>query len=179
MRDPGIARNYAEALFQVGERSGQTEEFANLLEALAGAVGADERIRQIFESPSVPKTARLAVIRSALEGRVPPGFLRWVEAVVRRGRQALLGFMSQEYQALLDTKFNRIHAGITLARKVDPALQEEIVARLSQAFGKTVVPHFRENPSLLGGLIVRVGDRVMDGSVRQRLRELRRQMLGA
>lgn len=178
MRDPGIARNYAEALFEVGEHSGETEEFAGLLEALAGAIGADARIRQVLESPGVPKGTRLSVVRSALEDRVPAGFLRWVEAVVRRGRQGLLGLMSQEYQTLLDAKFNRIHAGITLARKTDPALQDEIVARLSKALGKTVVPHFRENPGLLGGLVVRVGDRVMDGSVRSRLQELRRQMLG-
>jgi len=179
VRDPGIARNYAEALFEVAEHAEQTEEFAGLLEALAGAIGADARIRQVFESPGVPKGTRLSVVRSALADRVPPGFLRWVEAVVRRGRQGLLALMSQEYQTLLDAKFNRIHAGITLARKVDPALQEEIVARLSRALGTTVVPHFRENASLLGGLIVRVGDRVMDGSVRHRLLQLRRQLLGA
>lgn len=179
MRDPGIARNYAEALFDVGERSGETTQFAELLEALTGAIGADPLIRQVMESPGVPKRTRLAVIQGALQGRVPAGFLRWVEAVVRRGRQGLLALISQEYQALLDIKLNRVHAGVTLARKVDPALQAEIVTRLSQALGKTVVPHFRENPSLLGGVIVRVGDRVMDGSVRHRLQQLRRQMLGA
>jgi F-type H+-transporting ATPase subunit delta len=86
--------------------------------------------------------------------------------------------MSREYQALLDIKFNRVQAGITLARKADPALQAEIVARLTTAIGKTVVPHFRENPALLGGVIIRVGDRVMDGSVRHRMVLLRRKMLG-
>ena len=178
MRDPGIARNYAEALFDLGDRAGESEQYADLLDALAGAVAVDERIRQVLESPGVPKSARLAVIRRALEGRTPSGFLRWVEAVVRRGRQGLLSMMSREYQALLDVKFNRVQAGITLARKADPALQAEIVARLTKAIGKTVVPHFRENPALLGGVIIRVGDRVMDGSVRHRMVLLRRKMLG-
>jgi len=179
VRDPGIARNYAEALFDVGERSGETTHYAELLDALTGAIGTDPLIRQVMESPGVPKRVRLAVIQAALQGHVPAGFFRWVEAVVRRGRQGLLTLMGQEYHDLLDIKSNRVHAGITLARKVDPALQEEIVARLSRALGKTVVPHFRENPSLLGGVIVRVGDRVMDGSVRHRMQQLRRQMLGA
>lgn len=178
MRDPGIARNYAEALFDLGERAGESERYAELLDALAGAVSVDERIRQVFESPGVPKSARLAVIRRALDGRTPPAFLRWVEAVVTRGRQGLLRMMSSEYQALLDLKFNRVQAGITLARQADPALQAEIVARLTKAIGKTVVPHFRENPALLGGVIIRVGDRVMDGSVRHRMALLRRKMLG-
>lgn len=178
MREPGIARNYAEALFEIGERAGESEQYADLLDALAGALASDERIRQVLESPGVPKRARLAVVRQALEGRTPRGFVGWVEAVVRRGRQSLLGLMSREYQALLDIKFDRVQAGITLARKADPALQAEIVARLTRALGKTVVPHFRENPSLLGGVIIRVGDRVMDGSVRHRMAMLRRKMLG-
>jgi F-type H+-transporting ATPase subunit delta len=178
VREPGIARNYAEALFELGERAGESEQYADLLDALAGAVSSDERIRQMLESPGVPKRARLAVVRQALEGRTPPGFVRWVEAVVRRGRQALLGMMSREYQALLDVKFERVQAGITLARKADPALQAEIVARLTKALGKTVVPHFKENPTLLGGVIIRVGDRVIDGSVRHRMAVLRRKMLG-
>lgn len=178
MRDPGIARNYAEALFEIGERAGESERYADLLGALAGAVAADERIRQVLESPGVPKRARLAVVRQALEGRTPPGFVRWVEAVVRRGRQNLLDLMSREYEVLLDVKFNRVQAGITLARKADPALQAEIVARLTKALGKAVVPRFKENPALLGGVIIRVGDRVMDGSVRHRMALLRRKMLG-
>ncbi len=86
--------------------------------------------------------------------------------------------ISREFQTLLDVKSNRVHAGITLARRADPALQQEIVQRLSEALGKTVVPHFREDPALLGGLVVRVGDRVIDGSVRRRVVSLRRQLLG-
>jgi F-type H+-transporting ATPase subunit delta len=178
VRDPGIARNYAEALFELGERAGTSEQYASLLDALAGAIGADDHIRQVLESPGVPTSVRLVVVRKALEGRTPVGFQRWVEAVIRHGRQGLLGMMSREYQALLDVKFNRVQAAITLARQADPELQAEIVARLTQALGKTVVPHFRENPALLGGVIVRVGDRVMDGSVRHRMAVLRRKMLG-
>lgn len=178
MRNPAIARNYAEALFAAGERTGSSEAFGELLDALAGAIGADERIRAAVESPRVPKGQKQAILRQALEGRTPAAFLRWVEAVVRRGRTALFEAMSGEFQGLLDVKFNRVHAGVTLARRVDPALQDEIARRLSEALGKTVVPHFREDPALLGGIVVRVGDRVIDGSVRRRMKALRRSMLG-
>lgn len=178
MRDPAIARNYAEALFDVGERIGASEEFGRLLEALAGAISSEARIRIVLVSPQVPKAKKIAILHHALEGRTPAPFQRWVEAVVRRGRQALFEAISREFQTLLDVKSNRVHAGITLARRADPALQQEIVQRLSEALGKTVVPHFREDPALLGGLVVRVGDRVIDGSVRRRVMSLRRQLLG-
>jgi len=101
-----------------------------------------------------------------------------VVAVVRRGRQGLLGAISREYQQLADVKFNRVHAGVTLARPGDAEFREAIRRRLSAALGKDVVAHFHENPALLGGVLVRVGDRVMDGSLRRKLKQLRRQMLG-
>jgi F-type H+-transporting ATPase subunit delta len=178
LREPTIARNYAQALFEAAEPVGQTEQFAAVLEALVGAIEADERIRQALDSPRVPKTTKMAIVERALTSWAPDRFVRFVIAVVRRGRQGMLGAISREYQQLVDVKFNRVHAGVTLARPADAELREEIRRRLSAALGKDVVPHFQENPALLGGVLVRVGDRVMDGSVRRRLKQLRRQMLG-
>ena len=66
-----------------------------------------------------------------------------------------------------------------MAREPDMALQEVVKSKLSEALGKEVIPHFRSDPGILGGLIVRVGDRIMDGSVRRRMVTLRRKLLGA
>jgi F-type H+-transporting ATPase subunit delta len=177
LREPTIARNYAQALFQAAEPGNQTERFAAVLEALVGAIEADERVRQAFDSPRVPKATKVRIVERGLAGWAPERFVRFVVAVVRRGRQYLLGAISREYQQLADVKFNRVHASVTLARPADAALREEVRRRLSDALGKDVVPHFHENPALLGGVLVRVGDRVMDGSLRRRLKQLRRQML--
>jgi F-type H+-transporting ATPase subunit delta len=178
LRDAGIARNYAEALFQVGERTGASESFGELLEALAGAIASADHIRRTLETPRVPKAQKVEILRRALEGRTPEPFHRWVVAVVKRGRQALFDTISREYNGLLDVKFNRVHARVTLARRVDRDLQQAITERLSTVLGKTVIPHFREDPALLGGVVVRVGDRVIDGSVRRRMAALRRHILG-
>lgn len=177
MREPTIARNYAEALFTLGERSGDTERFADLIEALGGSIEADRQIRLILISPRIPKQQKTALLERALKGRAPEPFLRFLAAVVKRSRQALLPAIARQYHALVDQKFNRVHAGVTLARRADQALQTEIRQRLSAVFGKEVIPHFREDPAILGGLIVRMGDRVMDGSLRRKLVRLKRQML--
>lgn len=178
MRDPTIARNYAEALFAAGERSGHTLLFGDLMEAVAGAVAVDDRIRTVLETPRVPKAVKQVVLQKALAGRAPEPFIRFLAAVVRRGRQGLLGLISSQYLALVDVKLNRVHAGVTLARTPDEALVAEIQRRLSAVTGKDVVPHVRTDPRILGGVIVKIGDRIMDGSVRRKLAALRRQMLG-
>lgn len=179
MREPTISRNYAEALFAAGERTGDTERFAGLLEAVAGAIEVDDRIRVALDSPRVPKGVKQRMLQQALARRAPEPFIRFLGAVVRRGRQGILAGISREYHALLDQKLNRVHAGVVMARKPDKKLLNEITRRLSAAVGKEVVPHLREDPRILGGMIVRIGDRVMDGSMRRKMVQLRQRMLGA
>ncbi len=178
MREPTIARNYAEALFQVGESQGQTSLFADLMEGLAGAVESEDRIRHILESPRVPKQTKQEILARAFAGYAPDSFVRFLGAVVKRGRQGILGAICREYLGLVDDKFNRVHAGVTLAREPDLELQELVKRRLSEILEKEVIPHYRTDPDILGGLVIRVGDRVMDGSVRRRMAVLRRKLLG-
>jgi F-type H+-transporting ATPase subunit delta len=175
-----IARNYAEALLLAAERHGPAavERYGRLLDAVAGAIGADERIALALDSPRVSKTSKAGLLERALRDAAEPEFARFLQAVVRRGRQGLLGEIAQEYQGLVDVKLNRVHAGVTLREEPDARLQHQIVERLSEAIGKDVRPHFRADPAILGGVVVRVGDRIYDGSLRRRLAALRRKMLG-
>ena len=171
MKSVTIARNYAEALFAAGAK------FGELLDAVAGAIQADERISIALDSPRVSKTAKGQILERALKGEAPPEFIRFLQAVVRRGRQGLLSEIAQQYQVLLDEQLNRVHAGITLAQEPDARTEKELVERLTKALGQEVRAHFRADPRILGGVVVRVGDRILDGSVRRRLTALQRRML--
>ena len=171
MKSVTIARNYAEALFAAGDT------FGAVLDAVAGAIQADERIAITLDSPRVSKAAKAKILERALEGEVPPEFVRFLQAVVRRGRQGLLPEIAQEYQVLLDQKLNRVHAGVTLAQEADSRIEKQVVERLAAALGREVRAYFRSDPRILGGVVVRVGDRIFDGSVRRRLTALQRRML--
>jgi F-type H+-transporting ATPase subunit delta len=103
--------------------------------------------------------------------------VRFLQAVVRRGRQGLFGEIAREYQGLMDVRLNRVHAGVTLTQEPDATLRDDIVQRLTAALGKEVRGRFRADPTILGGVVVRVGDRIYDGSLRRRLQTLRRRML--
>ncbi len=180
MKSATIARNYAEALFLAAEADGGAapEHYGALLDAVAGAVQADERIAVALELPRVAKAVKARLLADALGGVAPAPVVRFLQAVVRRGRQGLLGEIAREYQGLLDVKLNRVHAGVTLARAPDARLEKEIVERLGAALGREVRAHFRTDRGILGGVVVRVGDRVFDGSLRRRVVALRRRLLG-
>jgi len=174
-----IARNYAEALLLAGEAGdkGAVELFGRLMDAVAGAVQADERIAVALDSPRVAKATKAALLARALGDVAPPEFVRFLQAVVRRGRQGLLGEIAHEYQALVDLKLDRVHAGVVLVEEPDGRLEKQIVERLAAALGKDVRAHFRAERAIIGGVVVRVGDRVYDGSLKRKLTVLRRRML--
>jgi F-type H+-transporting ATPase subunit delta len=176
VRSETIARNYAETLFELGERSGQTARYAELIDALAAAVENTPSVQGVLMSPRVPKADKARILAAAFEG-VPREFVLFLQALVKRGRQLLLREIATEYHTLLDVKFNRVRAGVTLARPADEALQRSIAEALSRQLGKEVLPAFTVDPEILGGTIVRIGERIHDGSVRRRLVKLRRHLL--
>ena len=176
MRATTIARNYAEALFELGERSGTTDRYAELIDAVAGAVETTPEVQGVLMSPRVPKAAKIRLLGAALKGS-PREFVLFLQALLKRGRQRLLREISTEYQALLDIKHNRLRAGVTLARPADPGLQREIQEALSRELGKEVIAAFHADPEILGGTVVRIGERIHDGSVRRRMTKLRRQLI--
>lgn len=176
MRSSTIARNYAEALFALGEKSGQTELYADLLDAVAAAIELEPTVHAVMMSPRVTKPAKARLLEAALPD-APREFVLFLQAVVKRRRQGLFRAMAIEFMTLVDVKMNRVRAGITLAHEPDETMRRTIAEGLRQALEKEVIPSYRVDPEILGGVVVRVGDRVFDGSVRRRVTKLRRQLL--
>lgn len=176
MRTETVALNYAEALFQLGEGSGRTAEYADLLDALAGAITTSPLVEAVLASPKVTKPEKTRLLTGAM-AKAPEEFRHFLAAVVKRGRQLLLPEVSRQYLDLLDLKLNRVRAGITLAREPDRKLQAAITKALEERIGKEVLATWSVDPAILGGVVVRLGDRVLDGSVRRRMTRLRRQLL--
>ena len=177
MRNETVARNYAEALFQLGERSGNTERYVDLLDAVAAAVEQTPRLQAVLMSPKVTKAEKARILGDALRDAAPREFVLFLQAMVKRSRQQLLREVATQYLNLLDQKLDRVRAGVTLARTPDEKLKRDIQELLSRQLRKQVIPAFTVDPEILGGAIVRVGERVLDGSVRRRMTKLRRQLL--
>jgi F-type H+-transporting ATPase subunit delta len=177
VRQSTIARNYAEALLELAKRAKDLRGWGTLIQAIAEAMRREETLRIFLETPRVDARTKNEVLRKALADRAPSKFVRFVESVVSHRRQMLIPEIAQEYMDLVDEVENRMHANVTVAREADEKTKKLIADRLSKVFNKTVVPHLTVDSRILGGLVVRVGDTVMDGSVRRRLGVLKHKML--
>ena len=177
MRDSTIARNYADALLTLARKANDPRGWGRLVQDVADAVQTDRTLRLFLESPRVSAEQKNQVLAKALQDRAPRLFVRYLQTLVKKGRQMLVPDIATEYHALLDEVEGRVHAHVTVARPAGDADREVITRQLSEKIGRDVVPHFTVNPAILGGVIVKVGDRVMDGSVRRRLVLLRSRLL--
>ena len=113
-------------------------------------------------SPRVPKAAKSQLLSEAMKS-APREFVLFLQAVVRGDGRDCSGRSRREYTGLVDIKYNRIRAGVTLARAASPELERSITEALTRALGKEVVATFATDPAILGGTVVRVGERCTTG----------------
>lgn len=177
MRETTIARNYAEALLELARKSDDLAGWGRMIDDVANAMDRDERLQHFLEAPQISAEQKNAVLQKAFEDRAPRLFLRYLQRLVKNRRQMLIPAIANEYRDLVDEVEGRLHAQVTLAKAPDDEERAAIARQLTRALGRPVVPQVRINPNILGGIIVRVGDRVMDGSIRRRLGILRGRML--
>ena len=177
MRDSTIARNYAETLLELARRAKDLEGWGRMITEVAGALDADQSLRLFLDTPRVSADAKNEILAKAFQDRMPRHFVRFLQTLVNNRRQALIPEIADEYRSLLDDAEGRVHAHVTVARASTEADKQLIAKELSRVLGKTVIPHLTVNPDILGGLVVRVGDEIMDGSVRRRLASLRNQLV--
>ncbi|MGI9089471.1 MAG: F0F1 ATP synthase subunit delta [Gemmatimonadaceae bacterium] len=176
MREATIARNYAEALLTLATKAENRDGFGGLIRDVANAITNDVTVRRFLESPRVSYEEKNEILSKAFGDRMPRMFLRFLQSVVHNRRQMLIPVIATEYSNLLDAAEGRVHADVTVAMPVDDAEVQNIAAQLSRALGKSVVPHVTVDKGIMGGVVIRIGDTVMDGSVRRRLNKLATRM---
>jgi len=178
MRDATIARNYAETLLALATKAEDLRGWGKTITELAAAMDQDATLRLFLESPRVSGAEKSRVLGQAFQDRMPRLMVRFLQSLVKHRRQMLIPEIAREYLDLVDQAEGRMHARVTVAREASEAEVKDIASQLSRLFGKDVVPHMAVDPSIIGGVVVNVGDTVLDGSVRKRLATMRRRMLG-
>ncbi len=175
-RRESAARRYAEAAFSVAMRDDTVDAWRGELDSAATIV-AEERIGRALANPSIPLETRFATAEATFGGLVGRGVLNLIGLMLRRGRIEELPRLAAEFRRLDDERQGITHATATSASSLTPDEIRALTQRLEQDTGGRVELDVRVDPSLLGGLVVRVGDRLIDGSVRSRLERLRNQLV--
>jgi len=175
MARPGSsARRYAEALFQLADRDGAVEPWLRELQSAAASF-SDEGVVRSLEDPAVPLGARERAVGEALAGS-PPQVRNLVLLLLRRDRLELLARVATEYKRLYDRREGITEAHVTSAAPLHKDEIDAIGRRLESLTGGHVEMDLGVDPALLGGIVVRLGDQLLDGSVRGRLERLRAQL---
>ena len=173
-----IARRYARALFGMGVDGGNFEALGREIGDLAGLWSSSPELRQTIENPVFKASEKRAILEQILPRVTPTAEVqRLVLLLLERRRIVLLPAIARAYRDLADAHTGRVRARVTSAEALDPAALDRVRLSLEARTGKKVILETAVDADLIGGVVARVGDLVLDGSVRSQLDDLRGKLL--
>ncbi len=175
MRVRSSARRYAEAAFEIADRDGTLEGWLKDLETAATSLGEGEAAH-LLANPAIAFDDRADVVNQVLGKRVSEKAGNLVLLLVRRGRIELLPRVASEYRRLYDRREGIVEATVISATELEKDELAAIRSRIGELTSGKVEVSTRVDPSILGGVIIQLGDQLIDGSVRGRLERLRNQL---
>jgi F-type H+-transporting ATPase subunit delta len=166
------ARRYAEAALHLGRSAGKLDDWERDLARLGEALhNAD--LRRLVEHPAIPYPRKEAIVQRVVGSDVAEEPLRLVLLMIRRGRPGAIDRMIEHFGELLRRERGIALAEVRTALPLDEAQRDAVAKRLNELTGDTVEMNELVDDSLIGGIAVRIGDRLYDASVRNRLERLR------
>jgi F-type H+-transporting ATPase subunit delta len=169
-------RRYAQAVFQIALERNELETWEEDLRVLATTL-QNRELSTLLDAPQVPAAHKIDAIRETFERSVGPLALNLISILATRNLAHLAAGVAEEYGRLLDAQRGIERAEVISAVPLDGGQRARIAELLEGIGGKEVRLTSTVEPRILGGLIARVGDRVIDGSVRTKLTEMRRRIV--
>lgn len=173
--DP-VASRYAQAAFESATEQGEIEETLTHLRALATLMQDSPALRQLIRNPDVDPDEKVGVLERTLQHSWSKLVSAFVRMVVSMGRADTLPDIAEAFQALVDAKQGRLRVLVRSAHPLPETALSRVRTRLSHREQKTVELETAVVPELMGGLQVIMGHRVIDGSIRRQLTELRQRL---
>jgi F-type H+-transporting ATPase subunit delta len=169
-----IARKYAKALLAIGKEDGQAEVYKEELAGFANLMAENKELEQAISNPLYDTESRKKVLDAVVE-KVGPSrtMASFLALLFDKGRIQYLGDIYRYYEKLTDELANIVRADVVSAVELPDETVEKIKAALSEQTGKEVTIEKAVDPSLIGGVVTRIGDLVLDGSVRTQLMSLK------
>ena len=172
-----LARRYSAALFAVAQDAGALDAVVREVDAIVAALASDPALHEFFASPVIDRTLKTDILHDSFHGRVGEIVENFLILLVRKRREPLLQTIARQMHELRDAESGMSVATIATPKALEPGELADLARRLSRVYKRTIVPAANVAPELLGGIVLQVGDRYVDGSVSGKLEELRRQLL--
>ena len=177
-RDP-VVQGYAKAIFTVARAEGALERVEDELYAFAQAVERSTELRDRLVDPTVDTAARLGTVTDLIGGRAHPQTVSAVAYIVQAGRARQLPEITRALVELSADSRSQALAEVRSAYPLDANQQRQLSDALARVAGKPVTLKVVVDPAVVGGVVAKIGDTVIDGSVSRRLAELRSALTGA
>ena len=177
-RKDAMIRGYAEALFDIAEAEGESQAVESQLFAFAKLVESQPKVREALIDPALPVENKKGLILDTLGERANPIAVNLLGLLVEQGRGRELGRILEELVAVAAERRAHAVAEVRSAVPLDEAQRARLVEALSTATGRTIEVRVVVDPTLIGGVVARVGDEIFDGTLRSRLREARQRLAG-
>jgi F-type H+-transporting ATPase subunit delta len=173
-----IARRWARAVFEIGKETGSVQRFSADLAAFAETYAETAELAAVLDNPHVPEAAREAIlVEIASKMSLSEIAQSTLRLLARKRRLAALPDIARQLARLADEDQNVLRADVTSAGPLAADYLDKLAAELTNATGKKVVVSHTQDTSLIGGVVTKIGDRVIDGSVRARLDGFRESLL--
>ncbi|MBL9162494.1 MAG: ATP synthase F1 subunit delta [Planctomycetaceae bacterium] len=173
-----LAGVYASAGLDAAGGIGEQEQVVNELEAIVGEVlSLDSRLQQILASVLIAAEEKTSMLDRLFQGKVSTTTLNLLKVMARHKRLSLLRDVAKVSRKLWQARSGRIPVELETANPLDATLEKEILVAFGDVLGADPIVTQRVNPDLIAGFVIRVGDRVYDGSVRTRLERMRLNMI--
>lgn len=173
MRDELVAGKYALALFNVAQKRNELEAVEADLQSLGALNRATPRFRRTLESPTVTTEFKRQMLGSTLKGRVSATTFSTLNLMLDKNRIGFMDELAAEYARLLRQHRGVVRAVAFTASPLEPAQVDRLKSALGKISGKTIELDSRVDENLLGGVVVNLEDKILDGSVRRGLDDLR------
>jgi F-type H+-transporting ATPase subunit delta len=168
-----LVRGYAEAMFMIAEAEGELEAVDDQLYAFAKLIERDTRVREALTDPSLPAENKRGLIRDALGERANPVAVNLLGFLVEQGHAREIGRIVQDLAEVAAERRERALAEVRSAVPLGAEQRARLAEALSKATGRKVEVKVVVDPSVVGGIVARVGDAIFDGSVQSRLAEVK------
>ena len=174
MKNLVVARRYAKALLMIGKEDGQAETYRNELEGVTGLLEREEQLEQAICNPLYDAGGRKKVLQAIVERLELSAVMKsFLLLLFDKGRMGFVSNINDFYQKFADELKGVARASLVSATELSAEAVEKIRSALSKKTGNDIILEVEQDPSLIGGIVTRIGDLVLDGSIKTQLLNMR------